>query len=574
MYERNYKLLSSKFRELFFPTLFTSMTGNISIFLDSLIVSNLLGATVLASIQPINPLITFVNMIYWMIGLGGSVLCAVSKAEFDYEKSNSIFSVSIKSLLIIGVLITLICLLFSSQIIAILCPSDNKALFGQFFLAYIIGIPFLCYMMSMSYFVRADGFSNLPFKASLLCNIVNLCLDFIFILVFDFGLAGAGLATAIGYMAGSLYVSTYFFSKERTLKFIRLKVKPYLNHVKNICKSGFSSASSQLYITIKLFVVNMLVVAFAGVAGLGAFNICFNSLIIISMFIIGAAQTMSPMVSVYFKEEDYSGVNFVVKRAFKIVLASSIILTLLFVIYPDILLMLYRVKNPADIPIVVNAIRLFSLSYVGLSISSLYMYYTQAIEENKISSTVSILEGLIFPVALAILLSAIMGINGVWISFAVAEVFTVIFIYAYSKYKNKKTNGEYSGFFMNKNNKDNENIREYAINGEIEEAVELSKNIGEHLSDAKSGTIVNLAIEEILVNIININDKVDFIDIIVKIDDDDSILISIKDPGIEFNPVIENDELQFDNISVLNKIADKIEYARVLGLNSTVIHIN
>jgi len=574
MYERNYKLLSSKFRELFFPTLFTSMTGNISIFLDSLIVSNLLGATVLASIQPINPPITFVNMIYWMIGLGGSVLCAVSKAEFDYEKSNSIFSVSIKSLLIIGVLITLICLLFSSQIIAILCPSDNKALFGQFFLAYIIGIPFLCYMMSMSYFVRADGFSNLPFKASLLCNIVNLCLDFIFILVFDFGLAGAGLATAIGYMAGSLYVSTYFFSKERTLKFIRLKVKPYLNHVKNICKSGFSSASSQLYITIKLFVVNMLVVAFAGVAGLGAFNICFNSLIIISMFIIGAAQTMSPMVSVYFKEEDYSGVNFVVKRAFKIVLASSIILTLLFVIYPDILLMLYRVKNPADIPIVVNAIRLFSLSYVGLSISSLYMYYTQAIEENKISSTVSILEGLIFPVALAILLSAIMGINGVWISFAVAEVFTVIFIYAYSKYKNKKTNGEYSGFFMNKNNKDNENIREYAINGEIEEAVELSKNIGEHLSDAKSGTIVNLAIEEILVNIININDKVDFIDIIVKIDDDDSILISIKDPGIEFNPVIENDELQFDNISVLNKIADKIEYARVLGLNSTVIHIN
>ena len=573
MYERNYKLLSSKFRELFFPTLFTSMTGNISIFLDSLIVSNLLGATVLASIQPINPLITFVNMIYWMIGLGGSVLCAVSKAEFDYEKSNSIFSVSIKSLLIIGVLITLICLLFSSQIIAILCPSDNKALFGQFFLAYIIGIPFLCYMMSMSYFVRADGFSNLPFKASLLCNIVNLCLDFIFILVFDFGLAGAGLATAIGYMAGSLYVSTYFFSKERTLKFIRLKVKPYLNHVKNICKSGFSSASSQLYITIKLFVVNMLVVAFAGVAGLGAFNICFNSLIIISMFIIGAAQTMSPMVSVYFKEADYSGVNFVVKRAFKIVLASSIILTLLFVIYPDILLMLYRVKNPADIPIVVNAIRLFSLSYVGLSISSLYMYYTQAIEENKISSTVSILEGLIFPVALAILLSAIMGINGVWISFAVAEVFTVIFIYAYSKYKNKKTNGEYSGFFMNKSNKDNENIMEYAINGEIEEAVELSKNIGEHLSDAKSGTIVNLAIEEILVNIININDKVDFIDIIVKIDDD-SLLISIKDPGIEFNPVIENDELQFDNISVLNKIADKIEYARVLGLNSTVIHIN
>ena len=37
---------------------------------------------------------------------------------------------------------------------------------------------------------------------------------------------------------------------------------------------------------------------------------------------------------------------------------------------------------------------------------------------------------------------------------------------------------------------------------------------------------------------------------------------------------VENDNLEFDNISVLNKIADKIDYSRVLGLNSTVITIN
>lgn len=42
---------------------------------------------------------------------------------------------------------------------------------------------------------------------------------------------------------------------------------------------------------------------------------------------------------------------------------------------------------------------------------------------------------------------------------------------------------------------------------------------------------------------------------------------------IEFNPIKENDDLNFDNISMLNKIADKIDYSRVLGLNSTVITI-
>ena len=75
-----------------------------------------------------------------------------------------------------------------------------------------------------------------------------------------------------------------------------------------------------------------------------------------------------------------------------------------------------------------------------------------------------------------------------------------------------------------------------------------------------------------LVNIININESVDAIDVIVR-NNDNYILISIKDTGVDFNPVVENDNLKFDNISVLNKIADKIDYSRVLGLNSTVITI-
>ena len=93
------------------------------------------------------------------------------------------------------------------------------------------------------------------------------------------------------------------------------------------------------------------------------------------------------------------------------------------------------------------------------------------------------------------------------------------------------------------------------------------------MAENKSAVLVSMAIEEMLVNIININDHVDAIDVIVK-NNDENILISIKDTGIDFNPVVENDNLEFDNISVLNKIADKIDYSRVLGLNSTVITIN
>ena len=573
MYERNYKLLRNKFGEFFFPTLFTSMAGNICLFVDGLIVSFLIGASNLAPIQIVAPVITFVNLIYWMIGLGGSVLCSVSKAEFDDETSNSYFSVSIISLISIGVLIAILGMLFSGNIAQFLCISQPELVpdVTSYFIALIIGMPFLCYMMSLSYFIRADGIPSLPFRAILVANIVNICFDIIYIKVFGMGLSGAALATSTGYLVGSILISYYFFKKERTLEFIRLKANSFFKFLKKIVTSGFSSASTQLYLTLKLLVINILVGLYVGKAGVVAFGICYNSLFILYIFLIGTAQTMSPIVSVYFKEEDYSGVNFIVKRSLKIVLASSLALSVLLIVYPQALLFLYSVKNPADVPVVLNALRIFAISYVGTAITFLYTFYAQAIQKNQLSTIISLLEGFVLPISLAVILSSAIGGNGIWISFAMAELLTILFIFFYSKYINKKTNGQYTGFFINKHN-DDEKVFEYTISGDVEEAVNLSRGVQDYLKGNKSETLVSLAIEEMLVNIINNNENVDTIDVIVR-NDEDNILISIKDTGVEFNPVIEKESLEFDNISVLNKIADKIDYSRVLGLNSTVITI-
>ena len=289
------------------------------------------------------------------------------------------------------------------------------------------------------------------------------------------------------------------------------------------------------------------------------------------MFLIGTAQTMSPIVSVYYQEEDYQSVGYIMSKSLKIVLTSSLILSVLLIVYPQILTFLFHVKDPADMPVVLNAVRIFAISYVGIAITFLYTFYAQAIQKNKLSNTISILEGFIFPVGFAIALSYLFGANGIWISFTIAEVLTILYLFIYSRYINKKTNGEYTGFFINKHN-DEEKVFQHTINGDIHEATDLARDVEEHLSGNKSATLVSLAIEEMLVNIINTNENVDTIDVIVK-NNVDNILISIKDTGVHFNPVIEQDNLDFDNISVLNRIADKIDYSRVLGLNSTVITI-
>ncbi len=584
MYERKYDLLKSKFNEFLLPTLLTAMANNICLFCDALIVSFLVGSFNLAAIQVVVPIVTFVNLIYWAIGMGGSVLMSSSKAEYDNFKGNAYFTVSIISLVIFGIIFAVLGMVFIDPIAQFLCIATKNggiqlvSLVKNYLFITLIGIPFMCYLMSMSYFVRADGMPRLPLIAVIITNLVNITMDFVFIHFFGMGIGGAALATVFGDIVASVVISYYFLSSKRTLKMLsisKIKFNQFISYLKNIIVSGFPPASIQLFITLKLFIINYLIQIVIGGVGLVAFSVCDNVSFLIYMFAIGISQTMAPIVSVYYQEEDYASVRYTIKRAIKFAIISSAILMSIFIIYPDGLLFLFSIKNPADIPIVTDAIRLYSLCFMGLVVCFVMTYYAEAIKRERYSFMISIIEGFIVPVGVAILLIPLLGSTGIWIAFLIAEIVTIIFMFAYSKYTERKTNGEYSGFFLLKK-QDPENVLDLSVNADNNEIVDLVHQVRAYLksmgiSDLIS-TRVALAIEEMLVTIVNTNEKLGPIDVLVKIKSE-NILISIKDQGVEFNPTTKRGNNKFDNIAVLLKIADKVDYARVLGLNSTVITI-
>ena len=124
-YERRFNLLNSKFKELFFPTLLAAIAGNFAILADAFIISAMLGPMNLSVIQSIAPLSQFINVIYWLIGFGGTILATSAKANFNDENANYIFSLSLISIIIISLLITALGLLFPDSFLQILCNSSQ-----------------------------------------------------------------------------------------------------------------------------------------------------------------------------------------------------------------------------------------------------------------------------------------------------------------------------------------------------------------------------------------------------------------------------------------------------------------
>ena len=385
------------------------------------------------------------------------------------------------------------------------------------------------------------------------------------------GIGGAALGMVFGYLIATVYLCTYFFNSKRTLKLIKIKFDKSVKYMVDICKTGFPSSSIALYQAIKLAIINFIILGVMANVGLVAFNMCCNTALLVSIFIFGTSQSLLPIVTVYFQERDYNGVEYVARKSLKIVVAFGIFFTALFTLFPQTILVIFSVSDPSHISSVMNAVRIFSSCLLAYSINFLYIFYIQSIQNMKLANILTLLNGLVFPVIFVFIFSIIWKENGIWFAFVVSEIPTLLVIYLYSIYLNKKTHGEYSGFFLKKRHEENEKMLEYTIHADENDALYLSKQVRDFLRDEKTAEYVSLAMKELIMYILEINDKLDWIDVIVR-DSDKSTIISIKHSGIGYNPQTDT-ELNSKHIDNLISISDNIDYSQILGLNNTVISI-
>jgi len=150
-----------------------------------------------------------------------------------------------------------------------------------------------------------------------------------------------------------------------------------------------------------------------------------------------------------------------------------------------------------------------------------------------------------------------------------SELATVAVTFIYSRWIVRKSNGEYTGFFLNRKNAEGE-VFEFTIEGNIEDAVNISKEVQEFFSGNELSALIGMAVEDMIIYILESNDKVDLIDSVIR-NDEDSILISIKYPGKAIGLLA--DDNPESNISILKNLSENIDYSEILGLNNVVITI-
>ena len=130
---------------------------------------------------------------------------------------------------------------------------------------------------------------------------------------------------------------------------------------------------------------------------------------------------MMPIIEMLYGEKDYSGVRILIKYVLKVALTLSGTFVVFAILFPQIILSLYNLPENFFVEGSI-ALRLFSVSLIGVTLTFLIMYYYSTIQRRFAVNILSWIERILVVVPSAWILAKFFGLNGIWFAFILAEL--------------------------------------------------------------------------------------------------------------------------------------------------------
>ena len=397
---------------------FTSIYGVV----DGIFVSNFVGKTPFAAINLIMPLLMFLGIVGFMFGSGGSALIAKTIGEGNKEKANRIFSM----LIVVGILSGIVLSVLGSILVrpvAIMLGATGQlladcAVYGKIVL---VALPFFTLQnMFQSLFVTAER-PKMGLLVTVISGVLNILLDIVFILLFDWGLVGAAFATVLSQVAGGV-ISVFYFACPNT-SLLRI-VKPLFDFkaLWQTTLNGMSEFFSTVSMTVVSVLYNYQLMRYIGEDGVAAYGVIMYITFIFFTLFIGFCMGSAPIVSYnYGARNDVELKNVFLKSVHIIALISAVLVVVTqFLARP--LALLFAGYDSELLELTVRAFRIYSISFLLAGFNDYVSAFFTALNNGVVSAVLATARTLVFETFAVLLLPVIFGLDGIWFAVILSEL--------------------------------------------------------------------------------------------------------------------------------------------------------
>lgn len=402
------------------PTIVMTVFMSFYTMVDGLFVSNLIGTDALSAVNLTAPIISLVTAISTMLATGGSAVIMRKVGEQKATEANEDFTFLIVVNVIVGLVMSVLGYLVMDGIFGSMNLSPVVFDHCHDYLSryLIFTIPILL-MNNFTLYMIAAGKSDLSMVCSITGGVLNMVLDYVLIAVLDMGIAGAAIATGLGYSVTAV-VGIVLFSKKNSL----------LHFVKPVCRrktlweaatNGSSEMATALVTGIVTMMFNWTMLKYVGENGVAAITIIMYVLMFATSLYTGYSYGVAPMISFYYGEQNHGKLKKLIRMSLKIIsVIAAVTLIASLVVTEPLVSVFARPDNPVyDLAVTGNRICSFALIFIGFNVFASGMF--TALSNGLISAVLAFSRSFVFMVIAMLILPALFGVTGVWFATPAAE---------------------------------------------------------------------------------------------------------------------------------------------------------
>lgn len=231
-----------------------------------------------------------------VFGMGGTSVISRALGQGRNEYAKKACSFCMWGCVGTGIILAAIFLIFTDQILALVGASaDTWEPAGTYLTIVAFGGPFVLISNCYSSIIRAEGQSGRAMMGQLIGNLTNIILDPIMILAFQWGIAGAAIATVVGNVAGAGYYLAYFLRGKSILS-IHIRDFSIKDRIPgNVLAIGVPASLGSLLMSISQIIVNARMAGYGDMA-LAGIGVAMKVTMITGMICIGLGQGVQPLL--------------------------------------------------------------------------------------------------------------------------------------------------------------------------------------------------------------------------------------------------------------------------------------
>jgi len=410
------------------PAIIGMMVNALYNVVDRIFIGNIpnVGPMAITGLGVTMPIMTIILAFGMLVGIGATTNISIKLGQAKREEAEGIIGNSITLAIVIGLLLTIVGLVFSDQILTMFGASEGSLSYAKDYINIILlGCVFNILAMLFNNIIRGDGNPKLSAIIMAVGCGANIILDAVLIFGFNMGIKGAAIATITSQAITAIWGLLYYLKGKSNLEFKTSTLKLNKNSVSSIFVIGAAPFAMQIATSLVQIISNNSLKVYGGDLSIGAMATVSSIMMIFLMPVFGLVQGMQPIVGFNYGARNYDRSKKVLKLS---VISATIIFVvgfLLIQIIPNVLVGMFN-KDAQLMDITVKGLKKYSLGLPLIALSIVGTNYIQSIGKAKVAMVLSLLRQVILLIPMIIILPKFLGIDGVWFAQPVSDIIAAI----------------------------------------------------------------------------------------------------------------------------------------------------